>query len=132
MSNISIWSVDSTLSGATTPGQSGPRSNSNEVVLRAPVWQELHYQIVLYHILDTRCGGEVLPFCREVVDVFYSRRPCPRGVMLKAIDGGIVVRIPFALLCSLSDKYPWEEPLYPPRYRLNSTTNVLLKGWLWL
>ena len=37
------------------------------------------------------------------------------------------------LLHSLSDKYPWEryEPPNPPSYRLNSTTTVLLEGWLW-
>ena len=43
----------------------------------------------------------------------------PRGVMVKAMDCGIVnkrVRTPVALLHSLSDKYPWEryEPLIPP------------------
>ena len=33
----------------------------------------------------------------------------------------------------LSDKYPWEryEPPYPLSYVLNSTTIVLLKGWIW-
>ena len=32
----SIWSIDSTLSGVTTPGQSGPGSNGNEGVLHIP------------------------------------------------------------------------------------------------
>ena len=32
----SIWPIDRTLSGATTPGQSRPGSNSNERVLRIP------------------------------------------------------------------------------------------------
>ena len=38
------------------------------------------------------------------------------------------VRIPVALLRSLSGKYPWEryEPPYPPIYGINSTTTVLL------
>ena len=36
MSNSSIWSIDRTLSGATTPGQSGPQSNANEGVLCIP------------------------------------------------------------------------------------------------
>ena len=36
MSNSSIWPIDRTLSGATTPGQSGPGSNGNEEVLRIP------------------------------------------------------------------------------------------------
>ena len=37
------------------------------------------------------------------------------------------VRIPVALLRSLSGKYPWEryEPPDPPSYGLNSTTTVL-------
>ena len=33
MSNSSIWPIDKTLSGATTPGQSGPGSKGNEGVL---------------------------------------------------------------------------------------------------
>ena len=36
MSNSSIWAIDKTLSGATTPGQSGPGSNGNEGVLHIP------------------------------------------------------------------------------------------------
>ena len=43
------------------------------------------------------------------------------------------VRIPVALLRSLSGKYPWEryEPPYSPSYWLNCTTTVLLGKWLW-
>ena len=36
MSNCSIWPIDKTLSGATTPGQSEPGSNGNEGVLHIP------------------------------------------------------------------------------------------------
>ena len=32
----SIWPLDSALSGATIPGQSGPGSDGNEGVLRIP------------------------------------------------------------------------------------------------
>ena len=32
----SIWPIDRTLSGATTPGQSGPGSDGNTGVLRIP------------------------------------------------------------------------------------------------
>ena len=32
----SIWPIDRTLSGATTPGQRGPRSDGNEGILRIP------------------------------------------------------------------------------------------------
>ena len=62
---------------------------------------------------------------------------CPRGIMVKAVDCGIVVRefvLLVTLLGSLSGKYPWEryEPPYSPSsYGLNSTTTVLLGEWLW-
>ena len=49
MSNSSVWPIDRTLSSATTTGQSGPGSNSNEGVLcipKAPALQEPHHQIV--------------------------------------------------------------------------------------
>ena len=36
MSNSSIWLIGRTLSGATTPGQSGPGRDANEGVLRIP------------------------------------------------------------------------------------------------
>ena len=36
MANSSIWPIDQTLSGATTSGQSGPGSDSNEGVFRIP------------------------------------------------------------------------------------------------
>ena len=36
MSNSSIWLIDRTLSGATTPSQSGPESDGNKTVLCIP------------------------------------------------------------------------------------------------
>ena len=36
MSDSSIWHIDRIRSSATTPGQSGPESDSNEGVLRIP------------------------------------------------------------------------------------------------
>ena len=45
----SIWLIDRTLSGATTPGQSGPGSDDNEGVLHipnTPALLEPHHQIV--------------------------------------------------------------------------------------
>ena len=55
------------------------------------------------------------------------------GVIVKALDCRIVwVRTPVALLRSLSNKYTRErfEPSDPPIYGLNSSTTVLLKGWI--
>ena len=34
--NISIWPIDGTQTGITTPDQSGPESNDNEGVLHTP------------------------------------------------------------------------------------------------
>ena len=56
---------------------------------------------------------------------------CPRGVMVKALDCGIVVR-EFVLQSRYYVHFlantPWEryEPPYPPSYGLNSTTTILL------
>ena len=52
-------------------------------------------------------------------DIVKKNPQCPRGVMIKAMDYGIVgkrVRIPVAR--SLSGKYLWEsyEPPYTPSY----------------
>ena len=39
----SIWPIDRTLSGATTPGQSLPRSNDNKEVLHIPQSSSITY-----------------------------------------------------------------------------------------
>ena len=65
------------LSGATTPGQSGPGSDGNEGVLRipqSPVLLEPPHQIVSFHIQDTRCGVRgVLPPLRLTSEIFLFR-----------------------------------------------------------
>ena len=74
MSNSSIWPIDRTLSGATTPAQSGPWSNANEGVLCIPqssriTEASLSDCLMLYprHSLE----GVLLLF-RDAVCVFYS------------------------------------------------------------
>ena len=62
---------------------------------------------------------------------------CSRGIMGKALDFGIVVSE-----LELQSRYYvhlWTntlgkgvDPIYPSSYGLNSTTTVLLKGWIWL
>ena len=58
---------------------------------------------------------------------------CPRGVMVKAMDCGIVVS-EFKLQSRYYvHKYPWGKVWTPlsPSYGLNSTTTVFLEEWLW-
>ena len=70
----SIWPVDRTLSGATTLGQSGPGSDSNEEVLRISQSSiitgtspsdslELYYEHSLVGVLF---------LCRGTIGVFYN------------------------------------------------------------
>ena len=53
------------------------------------------------------------------MDIIKSKEygGCPRGVVVKAMDCGIIasewVRTPVALLRSLSDKYSWERYEHP-------------------
>ena len=54
MSNCSVWPIDRTLSGAITPGQSGPGSDGDgEVALLEP-----HYQMQFSDISQTLVEGE--------------------------------------------------------------------------
>ena len=65
-------------------------------------------------------------------NVMYKMfRVCPRGVMVKAIDNGIVVSE--FILQSHYYVHFWEsyEPPYPSNYGLNSTITVFLGEWLW-
>ena len=71
----SIWPIDRILSGATTPGQSGPGSDCNEGVLHIPQSSSITGTspsdcLVSYpeHLLS----GGVLSLCRDAVSVFYS------------------------------------------------------------
>ena len=58
MSNSSIWCIDRTLSGITTPSQSGFVSNCNKEILHNIQNSRTHHQIVLCHIQDTRWWAE--------------------------------------------------------------------------
>ena len=68
----SIWPIDKTLSGATTPGQSGYGSDDNEAILRIP-----QITIRLFSVVSKTLVGETLPLFRVAVSVFYS--PSQRG-----------------------------------------------------
>ena len=65
----SIWSIDRTLSSATTLGQSGPWSSGNAEVLCIPR-TSLSDFLVSYSGHSLYMG--VLPLCIDAVGVFYS------------------------------------------------------------
>ena len=70
-----------------------------------------------------------------VIDNDTHKRGCPCGVMVKAMDSGIVV-CEFELQSRYYVHFQTNtlgkgiEPPYPPSYGLNSTTTVLLGEWL--
>ena len=72
MSNSSIWSIDRTLTVATTLGQSGPESDGNDGVLGIP--QSSRPRALPSYCLGSYPGhlfGRVLPLSRDGI-VFYS------------------------------------------------------------
>ena len=73
--------MDSILSGATTPGMSGPESSGNEGVLYIPLDSSL--AIWLFSVIyRTLIGKWVLPLYKDSVSVFYSpnRLVCKQSV----------------------------------------------------
>ena len=67
--------MDRALSGATTPGQSGPGSDGNEGVLRIPQSSNTagtSPSDCLVSYPGYSLGGGGLPLCSEAVGVFYS------------------------------------------------------------
>ena len=75
MSNSSIWLIDRTLSGATTPRQSKLGSDDNKEVLHIPQSTSITGAspsdcLVSYpgHLLD----GVVLPLYRDAIGIFYN------------------------------------------------------------
>ena len=66
--NSSIWPIDRTLTGTTTPGQSGLGNDGNEGVLNIPLSSrpKPHHQIIYCHIQDTFLGvSGVLTLCKR-------------------------------------------------------------------
>ena len=58
----SIWPIDRTLSSASTPGQSGPRSDSNEGVLHIPKKLQHCWNLTirLFSVISTTLIGGIL------------------------------------------------------------------------
>ena len=67
----SVRSIDRTLSGATTPGQSGPRNNGNEEVFHIPqISKAVSSSDGLMSYQNTRCGWGSYPFAE--MQLVYS------------------------------------------------------------
>ena len=75
--NISIWSIDGTLTGTTTPGQSKPGSNGNEEVLYIPQSSRtkvsLSYVLVSY--LEHKLAVGVVSYPTAEMWLAYSTAP---------------------------------------------------------
>ena len=70
-----IWPIDRTLSGATTPSQSGPGSNGIEEILRIPrrtSFTGTSGSNCLVSLSEHALWRGVLPLCRSAVGVFCS------------------------------------------------------------
>ena len=78
MTNSSIWPIARTLSGATTPGQSGAGSTDKKGVLHIPQFYSIIRAsesdcFVISKTLMSGSGGGG-PFCKDAICVFYSSR----------------------------------------------------------
>ena len=96
---ISIWPQDMTVSGATTPSQSGHGSDRNKGVIRIPQSSSITGAspsdcFVSYVICRTLFWG-VLLLCRDAVGVFYSPNRLGQGVLDMTInnDGEVPVML---------------------------------------
>ena len=71
--------MDRTLSGVTTPGQSGPRSNSNEglayvpQICKAGILPSDGFKVISRTLVCVCKREGVLHLCRDAVSVFYSQ-----------------------------------------------------------
>ena len=76
MSNSSIWPIDRTLSGATTPGQIGAGINGNEGILRIP-WSTKTGASPSDCLMSLpgHSLGESYSSAENAVGVFYSPQP---------------------------------------------------------
>ena len=68
----SIWTIDRTLSGATTPNQSGPRSDGNEEVLCIPPNPALLEPHHMFSVISRTLVRGILPLYRGADGVFCS------------------------------------------------------------
>ena len=101
----SICPVDRTLTSTISLGQSGPRSNGNEVVLHtfksSKTGSSLSDAVKCHrHLFRTR---KALPICRDAVSVFYS--PSQQSCQICFVNSLVIYNIGFLF----SEDFLWEE-----------------------
>ena len=76
----SIWPIDDTLAGTTTPSQSGTENKGNGGALHIgqPPGLEPHYQMQ-FCIIPRTLVMVMLALCRNAISVFYRLRPQGNG-----------------------------------------------------
>ena len=103
----SIWPIHGTLTGTTTLGQGVPGSNDKEwilLILQSSRSGVSPSDAVLYHGMDVPSIWPIHGTLTGTTSIsqggpgsngyctFFRAPGCPRGVMVKAMDCGIVVR----------------------------------------
>ena len=82
----SIRPIDTTLSSATTPGQSGPGSDSKEWVHSPKLHYDWNLTIRLFSVISRTIVEEgFLLFCRGAVGVFFSSSRLGRKTLVRRV-----------------------------------------------
>ena len=68
----SIWPIERTLSGATTPGQSSPGSNGNEGALHIPQRFKAESSLSWFNVIFRTLVVGIIPLYRNAVSLFLS------------------------------------------------------------
>ena len=80
-----IWSIDGTITGTTTPGQSGPGINGNKGYSSLPKSAgERPYRQMQFRVIFMTLIWRVLPLCRGAVGILY----CPK------LQSGVYIQFP--------------------------------------
>ena len=75
MSKSSIWPIDRSLSGDTTPGQSEPGSDGNKRVFCIPQTSGItgtSLSDFFFNVISRPLDGGILSFCRDEVGIFHK------------------------------------------------------------
>ena len=131
MSNSSIWSLDRILSGATTPSQSEPGSDSNEGVAHIPQRSSITGAspsdcLVLYpgHLLEESYPSAEMQSVYSTVPAGWANEEMNKicfFLIIKDSESSLMSTILFANMSQISNSYLFQTILI----------NVYQKSYLW-